>query len=120
MSTQQAPMLSIVEGTTYAFALDWTQPDGAPVDLAGCQARFVIAPAAEDTPLVDCTTDNGAITLDAAAGHIAIRIAPEMTAGRYSRAWAGARYELRLTFPSGDVYSLLRGRAQLTPGVIDD
>ncbi|MBB3141215.1 hypothetical protein [Halomonas organivorans] len=117
--SHQPPLLTIVEGTTYAFALDWTQPDGTPVDLAGCHGRFVIAPASESTPLVDCSTDNDAITLEPAAGRIAIRIAPEMTAGRYSRDWVGARYELRLTFPGGDVYSLLQGPIRLTPGVID-
>lgn len=117
-----APTLTLTEGTTFGFETTWSSNDDArtPVDITGCTARFVITPAASRRRLIDCSTENGGITLDGTAGHLAIRIAPEQTAGSYSSAWEGARYELRVTFPSGDVYSLLRGTAALTQGVIDD
>lgn len=117
-----APTLTITEGTTYGFETTWTSNDEArtPVDITGCTAQFAITPASSRRRLVDCTTENGGITLDGPTGHLAVRIAPEMTAGSYSSAWQGARYELRVTFPSGDVYSLLRGEVELIQGVIDD
>lgn len=117
-----APTLEIIEGTTLAFETTWSAADEArtPIDLTGCAARFAITPANSRRVLVDCTTENGAIELDGPAGNVAIRIAPEATAGTYSTAWDSARYELRVTFPSGDVYCLMRGTAQLIQGVIDD
>jgi len=117
-----APTLTFVEGTTLAFETTWSSNDDActPVDITGCTARFAVMPATSRRVLVDCTTENGGITLEPLLGRLAIRVAPSDTAGQYSKVWDGARYELRVTFPSGDVYSLLRGTVSMEPGVIDD
>ena len=117
MSTQ-APTLSLVAGTTYRFSATWASdtPNAAPVDLTGCEASFVVA-TTQGTPLLSCETGNG-IELEPERGGINVHIRPEQTAGAVSPEWSGARYELRVTFPNGDVFSLLRGHFQLTPGVI--
>lgn len=121
MSTQ-APTLSMVAGTTYRFSATWAS-DGdnantpaAPVDLTGCEASFVVA-TTQGTALLTCETGNG-IELVPSEGGINVHIRPEQTAGAVPPEWSGTRYELRITFPSGDVYSLLRGHFQLTPGVL--
>ncbi|QKS26578.1 hypothetical protein [Vreelandella titanicae] len=117
MSTQ-APTLSMVAGTTYRFSATWASddPSAVPVDLTGCKATFVVA-TTQGKALLTCETGNG-IELVPSEGDISVHIRPEQTAGTVSPEWSGARYELRITFPSGDVYSLLRGHFQLTPGVI--
>ncbi|WP_447529813.1 hypothetical protein [Vreelandella sp. TE19] len=117
MSTQ-APTISLVAGTTYRFSAAWASEDAAatPVDLAGCEAVFVVA-TTQGAPLLTSETGNG-ITLDPERGGIDVHIRPEQTVGAISPAWSGARYELRVTFPNGDVFSLLRGHFQLHAGVI--
>lgn len=117
MSTQ-APTISMVAGTTYRFSAAWASEDPAatPIDLTGCEATFMVA-TTQGAPLLSCETGNG-IELEPERGGINVHIRPEQTAGAVSPSWSGARYELRVTFPSGDVYSLLRGHFQLTPGVI--
>ena len=120
MST--APTLTLIEGTTLAFSTAWANNDEArtPVDMTGCTARFVIAPEDSRRALVECTTENGGMEIEVATGTLSIRVAPEQTADQLSDAWENARYELRITFASGDVYSLLRGKAALTVGVANE
>ena len=117
-----APTLTLIEGTTLAFSTAWADADEArtPVDMTGCTARFVIVPEDSRRALVECTTQNGGIEIDVATGTLSIRVAPEQTAEQLSDAWKHARYELRVMFPSGDVYSLLRGKAALTAGVANE
>ena len=116
MSTQ-APTLSMVAGTTYRFSAGWASEDPAatPVNLTGCEANFVVA-TTQGAPLLTCETGNG-IELEPERGGINVHIRPEQTAGKVTREWSGARYELRVIFPNGDVFSLLRGHFQLLPGV---
>lgn len=112
------PDLEFVEGTTFGFEAAWTDAQGAPIDVTGCGARFVICPADSTHPLVECTTEDGGIVLGGQAGTVVISLLPERTRGRHSRQWVGARYELRIEYPSGDVYSLLRGTIKLLPGLL--
>lgn len=117
-----APTLTLIEGTTLAFSTAWADADETrtPVDMTGCTARFVIVPEDSRRALVECTTQNGGIEIDVSTGTLSIRVAPEQTAEQLSDAWKNARYELRVMFPSGDVYSLLRGKAALTAGVANE
>ncbi|WP_447042534.1 hypothetical protein [Vreelandella sp. H-I2] len=117
MSTQ-APTLTMVAGTTYRFSANWASDDAnaTPVDLTGCEAIFMVASYQGET-LLTCETSSG-IELEPEQGGIHLHIGPEQTAGPIAPHWAGARYELRITFPNGDVFSLLQGRFQLKPGVI--
>ncbi|MGP9665995.1 hypothetical protein ACT3TY_15405 [Halomonas sp. AOP22-C1-8] len=121
MSTQ-APTLTMVAGTTYRFSAAWASDDGnsnthaTPIDLTGCEAILMVVSHQGET-LLTCETGSG-IELEPAQGGINLHIRPEQTAGPIAPHWAGARYELRITFPNGDVFSLLQGRFQLQPGVI--
>lgn len=119
MSTQ-APTISMVAGTTYRFSAAWASEELAatPIDLTGCEAMFVVA-TTQGAPLLSCETGNG-IELAPEQGGINVHIRPAQTAGAVSPEWSGARYELRITFPNGDVFSLLRGHFQLTPGVLHE
>lgn len=117
MSTQ-APTISLVAGTTYRFSATWASDDAhaTPINLTGCEAVFAVVSYQGET-LLTCETGNG-IDLVPEDGGIHLHLRPEQTAGPVAPHWAGARYELRITFPNGDVFSLLQGRFQLQPGMI--
>ncbi|EAZ2875447.1 hypothetical protein AYI72_22445 [Shewanella algae] len=117
-----APDLEIVAGTTFGFEVTWEDGSGTqtPIDISGCAVRFQVR-TGTDKLLVDCSTENGCIEVtDPATGTIAVQVKPEQTRGHYPSQWEGADYELRVYFPSGDVYSILRGRAKLLRGAIHD
>lgn len=113
--------LTFVEGTTLAFDITYAVDNDArtPIDLTGCAVKFVASPTNSRRRLIDATTETGEITLTPAAGEIRINVPPSATTGAAAD-WQGARYEIRVTFPSGDVYSLVRGEIVRIEGVIDD
>lgn len=115
------PDFTIVEGTTYAFSIVW-EDSGTPrqaIDIGGCEAIFRICPASSSQALVECSTENGGVEIGPAKGQLSVTISPSKTAGTSGSRWAGARYELRVMYPGGEVYSLVRGLVRLVPAVIE-
>lgn len=115
------PDMTLVEGTTFGFSLTW-ESSGTPrepIDIEGCAVVFRICPASSSQVLAECTTEDGGITVGPEKGQMSVRLAPEKTAGTSGALWVGARYELRVMYPSGDVYSLVRGQLRLVPAVIE-
>lgn len=122
-----APDLEIIAGTTFDFEVTWRNQDGTGMDITDCSVKFQIR-TRSGSVLVDCSTDKGNVHLsDAKSGVIAVHIAPKQTASyKPAQVTSGyspdntQSYELRVYFPSGDVYSLLRGTARLIQGAIHD
>lgn len=115
------PEITIVEGTTFGFEITW-EDSGTPrrpIDLTGCSAIFRICPAASSQTLAEATTEDGGVRIDGLSGHVKVSLSPGKTAGSSGAQWKGARYELRVMFPSADVYSLVQGLARLIPAVIE-
>lgn len=115
------PDFTIVEGTTYAFSIVW-EDSGSPraaIDIGGCTAIFRICPASSSQALVECSTENGGVVIGPQRGQLSVTISPDKTAGTSGGRWAGARYELRIAYPSGEIYSLVRGLVRLVPAVIE-
>lgn len=115
--------LSIVAGTTFDFELTWeTQnADGEldPVDITGCQVVLQIRNAVDDSLLLSCSTQAEEVTVtDPKTGKMQFHIAPSKTANQDVAAWKEARWEVRVIFPSDDVYSLVRGWAKLIVGIV--
>lgn len=115
------PELSIIEGTTFSFGVTWEDSGTprSPIDIEGCAAVFRICPATSSQALAECSTEDGGITIGPDKGQLSVRLAPEKTSGTSGALWLGARYELRVSYPSGDVYSLVRGQVRLIPAVIE-
>lgn len=85
------------------------------VDLTGYTARMQMRTAVGATDvLVDLTTENSGITLDAATGEITLSMSATDTA---ALAWRQAVYDLELVAPSGFVTRLAEGSVQVTPEV---
>lgn len=115
------PEITIIEGTTFGLELTWEDSGSprSPIDLTGCAAVFRICPASSRQALAEASTQDGGVDIDGLAGRVRVRLAPEKTAGSSGALWQGARYEVRVTFPSADVYSLVQGFARLIPAVIE-
>ncbi|HIF9214607.1 TPA: hypothetical protein ACX6QF_000059 [Photobacterium damselae] len=118
------PLLKIVAGTTFGFDLHWTtgDKDNPYVKLSGCTAVFVIRSITGDV-LVRGTTESGHISIiecEQQSDKLDIQITHDQTQGQQPQAWENANYEVRVTFPSGDLYSILRGPALLIKGAVDD
>ncbi|WP_158161241.1 hypothetical protein [Grimontia hollisae] len=115
------PTLRIGKGTTFRFETSWVTDDpGNPtVKLDGCSALFAIADG-KGNRRVECSTENGLIHIipkpDGESDAIEITIVPALTETQGAAEWKGAHYELKVTFLSGDVYSILRGPAVLLEG----
>jgi len=120
MDEQELPL---VTGTTFDFELTWETENEAgvlqPVDITGCSITLQVRSSVSNTLLVSCTSMAGDITVtEPTKGRMAIHISPEKTAGQQADAWQDAHWEVRVTFPSGDAYSLVRGWARLTVGAV--
>ncbi|MEL0623817.1 hypothetical protein V6238_12015 [Marinomonas arenicola] len=115
--------LSIVAGTTFDFELIWeTQNVNGgleAVDITGCQVDLQIRNAVNDSLLISCSMETKEVTvIDPQSGTMQFHIAPSKTVNQDVAAWKDARWEVRVTFPSDDVYSLVRGWAKLIIGVV--
>ncbi|NRD34581.1 hypothetical protein HQQ92_22975 [Shewanella sp. DC2-4] len=119
--------LQFTAGTTFAFDLTWqTKTDGGelvPVDITGCTACFQMREIASGKLLAQAKTEGDGIALNAGAegdnmGKIAVSIHPSKTRGLKSFVLGKVAYELRVYFPSGDVYSLMSGFVAISEGVI--
>lgn len=118
------PLLSIIAGTTFGFDVSWTTGDDSNpyVKLFGCTAVFVVR-SIEGEVLVRGTTESGHITIiehQQQSDALDIKVTHDQTQGHQPTAWENASYEVRVTFPSGDPYSILRGPAVLIKGAVDD
>ncbi|MGI2068102.1 hypothetical protein [Shewanella sp. MF08487] len=119
MDEQELPL---VAGTTFDFSVKWEAESDAgglqPVNITGCSISLQVRNAANEL-LLDCNSVAGDITSpEPANGQIFVHIAPSKTVGKTLDAWADARWELRVTFPSGDAYSLVRGWSTLSVGAV--
>ncbi|HCH5506008.1 TPA: hypothetical protein NKZ29_004450 [Vibrio parahaemolyticus] len=115
--------LPLVAGTTFDFELTWEtendQGELEPVDITGCSVVLQVRGMTSKVLLMSCTSTDGDITVeDPVTGRMEIHISPEKTANQDVNVWQDARWEVRVIFPSGDAYSLVRGWAKLTVGSV--
>lgn len=124
MSCSGASDLRLVAGTTFAFGLTWQQKAGGqllPVDISGCTARFQMRDVASTGLLVEATSEKGNIEIpNGPNGQINVSINPDDTKALGAATVGSVAYELRVYFPSGDVYSLMSGFVAIIEGVIRD
>ncbi len=116
--------LRLIAGTTFAFAATWQSQDGGqlvPVDITGCTARLQMRHATRGELLVEASTESGTITIATGTdGQVAVSLPPSATKALKASKIGEVVYELRVYFPSGDVYSLMSGFVAVVEGVIRD
>lgn len=116
--------LQLTAGTTYAFGITWQTKDGdqlVPVDISGCTARFQMRDVASGELLAECKTEGDGIEIPSGPdGVVQVSVHPSKTDGLKARPIGQVAYELRVYFPSGDVYSVMSGFIAIVEGVIRD
>lgn len=92
------------------------EPTYSPYPLAGCTARMQIRKAVGQPILVDLSTENGSIILEAGGeeGRLDIVMSATQTSALDLRK---AAYDLEVTFSSGEVVRLIQGKVSISPNV---
>lgn len=115
--------LQMTAGTTFAFGVTWQTKDGdqmVPVDVSGCSARFQMRDMQSGGVLAEAGSGDGIDIPDGPGGEIRVSLHPEKTKGLAAYPLGRVAYELRVYFPSGDVYPVMSGFVAIVQGVIRD
>lgn len=105
--------LEIYQGSTYRKNLQWiVKSTGLPKDLTGCTVKMQMrAYLGSETVIDELSTENGKIVLtDASQGKFQIILTPAQTV-LYT--FSKSVYDLDITFPVGDKYTLVKGTVTL-------
>jgi hypothetical protein len=100
--------ITIEQGATFKWSITWRDDGGLLTNLTGYTARMQVRPSVHDPnpPLLDLTTQNGAITLGGAAGTIVVVASATQTAAITNKKGV---YDLELVDATGFVTRLLQG-----------
>ncbi len=120
--------LYIEQGATFRFTMVYGHKDGTvdadgnpnvvPYDLTGCKARMQIRQRRGGEVLVSATTTNGGIVIpDPTNGRLVVTITDEATD---SLNVPRAKYDLEVSYPSGDVIRILQGKVTVNPNITQD
>lgn len=105
----------VEQGATFRLDLVYKDSSGSPIDVSGYTARMQMRRTYDaPTPLLNLTTENGAITLGGVAGTLVVQATPELTRELPAK---GGVYDLELVAPSGVVVRLIRGTVSVSPEV---
>lgn len=86
----------------------------APYNFSGCTARMEIRERPGASILVSATTEDGGLTLGGTAGTVAVYLTDEKTD---NLTLARAKYDIEVTFPSGDVKRVLEGAVVISSSI---
>ena len=108
--------LLIEQGATFEKVISWKAGTPAlPVNLTGCTARaHVRNELADETTLLELTTENGGITLGGALGTITLALSATATA---ALTWVTGVYDLEIVYADGKIRRLLAGTVSVSPEV---
>lgn len=116
--------LQMTAGTTFAFGVTWQTKDGdqlVPVDVSGCSARFQMRDMESDLVLAEAASNGDGIEIpDGPSGELRVSLHPDKTKALSAYPLGRVAYELRVYFPSGDVYPVMSGFVAIAQGVIRD
>lgn len=99
--------LTIEQGTDWDDEILVTDDEtGDPIDLTGYTARSDIKRGPDDAALIEMSTDNGRITINAATGSIQRQLTAAITG---ALTWSRAQHDLILISAGGVVTRLCEG-----------
>ncbi|RTL04644.1 hypothetical protein EKK58_10055 [Candidatus Dependentiae bacterium] len=101
--------LEIQQGVSFLIPFYYFDENGLPIDLTDCTARMQARATvnSEDPPILDWSTEDGQISINASAGCVLVAATPADTEALEQT--AEAVYDLLLTFPTGFVANLVSG-----------
>ena len=109
--------LDIEQGATFRQQFQWFNPDGTtPIDLTGCSAKSQWRASIDSTEvLIELSTANGKIVIDAVQGMVTLHLSAVETAALQ---FTAAVYDLEISFPliAGEVptYRLAKGKIKVS------
>lgn len=106
--------VSIDQGRTFTFTVQWTNDSGTPYDLTGYTANFALSNDYEVTPLLSLAVGTG-ITITALTGTIVVTATPTQTDPLTNNGYVA---ELMVTSGSGVETSLLKGYVACSSKVV--
>lgn len=104
--------LQIKQGDTFILTMTWTDSAGSPVDLTNCTAKMQLRTAAGGTMLLELSTDNNRITLDAGSIELEVDANTMSTFTTPKGVW-----DLQITYPDGLVTTILTGTFVTIPDI---
>ena len=103
--------ITIEQGSTFSLSINWTDSNGATIDLTSYTARMQCRVGHAATATVFSLTDASEITLSDADPNVLITIGAATTAA-YDAPLLGV-YDLELVSPSGVVSKILKGELRI-------
>jgi len=103
-------------GSKFEFSVEVRNRDGSIKDLTGYSGRMQVRKTADDvTKLVDATTANGMVTINAPGGVVTVTVGADVTA---AYTWNTGVYDLEVfTVAPAEVIAVAEGFAALLPNV---
>ena len=99
------------QGSTWNQSIVWKDSNGVPVNLTGYSARMQIRPQVNsETVIVELTSENGRIDIDAPSGKLTLSLDAETTAGICQSTGV---YDIELESLDGTVTAILAGSVKI-------
>jgi hypothetical protein len=103
-------------GARFVLDLDYLDPGGVAVPLAGYTAKLQIRETYGGALILSASTADGRVALNSPTGRIHVEI-PAAVTGAVTAPRAPGVYDLLLAAPAAEPDRLLYGQAVFTPGV---
>lgn len=102
----------IEQGVRFDRSIQVRNKDGTVKNLTGYSGRMQIRPSyASATVLLDATTANGMVTINAPGGVVTITIGADITT---PMTWTSGYYDVEIFSSAADVIRILQGSASLS------
>lgn len=109
--------LSLYTGETFRHTFYYFDVDGNAVDLTGCTAKMEVRSLLDPTKIyLVLSSDNSRLTVDVVNSGVIISIPDEDTVDANIQ-WKEGAYDVRVTFPDGEVDTLAYGKMVVKKGI---
>lgn len=102
------------QGATFRRRITLLDDDGAPINLSGYVVRMQVRNAKTNVQVIELTTENGRITVNATEGRMLLDVGASVTAALPVGIYL---YDLELVASANSVMRLLEGKFQVTRNV---
>jgi len=107
--------ITVPQGANFEMTIEAKNADRSVMNLTGWSARMQVRETVESvTPLLDASTSNGRITINAPGGIVMVNVDASVTG---AMVWTNGVYDLEIFTSATNVKRLAEGFAYLSPEV---
>ena len=107
--------ITVNQGASFKLNVQANNSDGTVMDLTGYTAHMQVRPTKESaTVLMEATTSNGTITINAPGGIVLINVGGDVTA---PMTWNTGYWDLKIQSSSSNILRIVEGYASLSKEV---